>query len=81
MYGTKHTENVGQRLLDFLEFERRGTRAPDGKQIEKLTIIVNYWSYIVLNPEITAETNLTGHQSTYHGVPPQFPPSTQFKLG
>ena len=38
VYGKKHTENVGQRLLDFLEFERRGTRAPDGKQMEPLTI-------------------------------------------
>ena len=38
MYGKKHTKNVGQRLLEFLEFEVRGTRAPDGKQIEKLTI-------------------------------------------
>ena len=36
--GKKHTENVGQRLLDFLEFRVRGTRAPYGKQIEKLTI-------------------------------------------
>ena len=38
MYGKKHTENVGQRLLDLVEFERRGTRAPDGRQMEKLTI-------------------------------------------
>ena len=38
VYGKKHTENIGQRLLDFLEFGVRGTRAPDGKQMEKLTI-------------------------------------------
>ena len=38
MYGKKHTETVGQRLLDFLEYGVRGTRAPDGKQMETLTI-------------------------------------------
>ena len=38
VYGKKHTENIGQRLLDFLEFGVRGTRAPDGKQMEKLTV-------------------------------------------
>ena len=38
MYGKKHTESVGQRLLDFLEFKVRGTRVPDGKQMEQLTI-------------------------------------------
>ena len=31
VYGKKHTENVGQRLLEFLEFEVRGTRVPGGK--------------------------------------------------
>ena len=38
MYEKKHTENVGQILLDLVEFERRGTRAPDGKQMETLTV-------------------------------------------